>query len=376
MKHSRLYLTSFLLLFFFSFFSPCITADTTDHGQINDTVLAMCRPTVRQIKNIQVLYEKNLITLDHMRLICIYHEDELTDYQPAYEYVNTNKLTWISFHPIKHHVPVTDLFKKNKWSKQFEEIFYSTDGIIFTGGSDIPPTIYGEENNLLTVADTPTRTMYELSFLFHLVGGSRNPEFVPLLEKRQNYPILAICLGAQTLNVAAGGTLYQDIPSQVYNLETVEQVLSLETDQVHSSTYTRALHPTVKDLAPAFHQIKLKKNSIFVQEMKMRKKDTPLVLTSHHQAIKKLGKDLYVTGTSMDKKIIEAVEHKKYKNVLGVQFHPEPYSLYMKGLLLIEKPDSKKVFNLRSYLKSHPPAMEFHQKIWAWFSSALTRKTK
>lgn len=338
----------------------------------NGVAIAMCRPAVSQIKNIEDMYEKDIIPLLRIKLIGVYHEDEKTDYQPSYDYVKKNNLTWVTFKVIKGTVKPADLFKKNLWTAQFREIFDGADGIIFTGGADIPPAVYGEESNLLTGATTPIRSYYELSFLFHLLGGNRNPGFVPFLEAKKNYPVLGICLGFQTMNVAVGGTLYQDIPSQIYGLTTREQVLKAGRENIHSSRYIKALYPLEKELAPAFHRIKLKKNGFFVKRLKMKKKETPFILTSHHQAVKKLGKDLSVIAASMDGKIIEAVEHKKYKNVLGIQFHPEPYILYLKGKYYKKSPGGSLNFNLRSFLINNPPAMTFHKRIWQWFSRALT----
>lgn len=358
-----------MFMIFVVFFSFALNANSLN--EVERKIIAMCRPQVGQIKNIEQLYEKDIIMLDRIQLICLYHEDELTDYKPAHEYVTENELTWVGFKKITSSVKPTYLFRENKWTPQFKEIFDNTDGIIFTGGADMPPAIYGEENNLLTTASTPVRSFYELSFLFHLVGGSRNPGFVPFLEAKNNYPVLTFCLGIQTLNVAAGGTLIQDIPSRVYGLETMEQALKLGEDRVHSSTYIRRLNPAEKNLAPAFHRIKFKKNSIFVKRMGMKSSATPFVLTSHHQAIKKLGKGLLVIATSMDGKIVEAVTHKTYKNVLGVQFHPEPYILYQKGKYYKKKPGDKLDFNVRIFLKSHPPALEFHRNLWSWFSESL-----
>lgn len=339
--------------------------------KVEEKVLAMCRPSVSQIKNIEQLYEKDIIALDRIKLICVYHENELTNYEPSFAYVKENKLSWIEFNKITGQVDPADIFKKNKWTPQFKKIFSNTHGIIFTGGADIPPAVYGEENLLLTIASTPVRNYYELSFLFHLVGSSRNPGFAPFLEKKKNYPVLTFCLGMQTLNVAAGGSLHQDIPSQVYGLETMEQVLKLGQERIHSSMYIRYLHPAENDLPPTFHRIKIKKKSIFVKRMNMQSSDTPFILTSHHQAIKKIGKNLSVIATSLDGKIIEAVEHKQYKNVLGVQFHPEPYSLYLKGRYYKMKPGDELNFNLRLFLKNNPPSMKFHLNLWQWFSKSL-----
>jgi putative glutamine amidotransferase len=317
------------------------------------------------------MFEKDIIPLRRIKLVVFYHEDEVTDYAPSYAYVEENKLSWVSFIVIKGEVNTGDLLKKNQWTEQFKAIFDKTDGIIFTGGMDIPPAIYGEKQLLLTKATTPVRNYYELSFLFHLLGGSQDPEFVPFLESHKDYVVLGICLGCQTMNVACGGTLYQDIPSQVYGFTTVEQVLNAGQENIHSSRYLKDFYPLEEDLAPVFHRIKLKKNSIFVKQMKMKEKDTPFILTSHHQALQKLGKNLLVAATSMDGKIIEAIEHQKYKNVLGIQFHPEPYSLYQKGRYFKKVPGQPLDFNLRYFLEDNPPSMSFHKKIWLWFSQSL-----
>jgi len=349
---------------------PPVCSETTKNDEI---VIAMCRPLVSQIKNIEQMFEKDIIPLRKIKLIVFYHENEVTDYAPSYAYVEENKLSWVRFIVIKGKVNAGDLFKKNNWTDQFKAIFDSTDGIIFTGGMDIPPAIYGEEQLLLTKATTPVRNYYELSFLFQLLGGRQNPGFVPLLESRKNYVVLGICLGCQTMNVACGGTLYQDIPSQVYGFESVEQVLNAGQENIHSYRYFKDLYPLEENLAPAFHRIKLKEKSVFVKQMEMKVTDNPFILTSHHQALKKLGKDLHVIATSMDGKIIEAVEHKKYKNVLGIQFHPEPYLLYKKGRYFKSVPGEGEPldFNLRYFLEDNPPSMTFHKKIWQWFSQNL-----
>jgi len=268
-------------------------------------------------------------------------------------------------------VELSDLFKKNAWTPQFKKIFKKTSGIIFTGGMDIPPAIYGEENSLLTEATTPVRTHYEVSFLFHLLGSSRNQGFVPFLEEDKDYPVLGICLGLQTMNVATGGSLIQDIPSQVYGLNTLEQVLKQNSDRIHSFRYVKNLYAAEKNLVPTLHAIKIKKNSIYVKQLKLKKGDTPFVLSSHHQGVKEIGKNLFVTATSMDGKIIETLEHKYYKNVLGVQYHPEAYSLYSKSKIYKKKPGEEEKFNIRRFLLANPPSMELHRNLWGWFSRVL-----
>jgi len=359
-----------IIVFFIPIASICTPAGRTS----DEVVIAMCRPSVSQIKNIEQLYERDLIQLKRIKLLGVFHKDEKTNYTPSFEYVKANSLSWISFVKIKGQVEMDQLFKDNLWTQQFKTVFEQADGIVFTGGMDIPPALYSEERHLLTRASTPVRSFYEVSFLFHLVGGSQDPSFKPFLASNREYPILAICLGAQSLNVAAGGTLIQDIPSQVYGKKMVEQVIRMPQGKIHTSGYIKSLSYFSKDIAPAFHAIKLSKSNLMVRRMGFKTSDRPQILTSHHQAIKKVGKNLLVTATSEDGKIVEMVEHQVFKNVIGVQFHPEPFTLYQKGKWYRQKPGQPLDHNLRDFLVSHQPSMKFHRKLWQWFSSVLLKQ--
>ncbi|MCP4220773.1 MAG: hypothetical protein GY765_39460, partial [bacterium] len=306
-----------------------ILAVTLNAGQT--VTIAMCHPVTSQVQNIEYLYQSNLIPLEKIHLIGVYHENEVDDYQKARDYVKDRGLSWVTFEKIQGEVAVEDMYKTNGWTEQFRKIFKKTDGIIFTGGADFPPAFYEEGQHLLTDVTTPNRSLYEASFLFHLIGSLRNPQFVPFLDKRPDYPVLGICLGAQTMNVAAGGSLYQDIPMEIYRLVTVQQVLKQKSDNIHSGRYAGALYPLQNKLPPTFHGIALKKDSFFSDQMGLENYKNPHVLSAHHQAIKKLGKNLMPIATSIDGKVIEAIRHNTYKNVLGVQFHPEYHPIFEKG---------------------------------------------
>lgn len=371
------------IIIFFIFCSLIISLQVPADNQ-DEVAILMCGPTIKQIKNINQLFERNLLGIKKIKLICVYHQNEhiyhkptfeeeiITDYRTAMEYAKNENLHWVNFEMIQGQVELKNLFRQNNWTPQFKRLFDQSQGIIFTGGYDIPPSVYGEENSLLTEAITPIRSLYECSFLFHLLGGSQNPEFTAWLESRKNYVILGICLGAQTMNVATGGSLYQDIPWQIYGLNSIEQVLKQSQDKIHSSSYLERFHPFEKDLAPVFHQILLTGHSLWIDKMGLQKSDHPFVLSSHHQAIKKKGKDIEVIATSLDGKIIETITHSRYKNVLGVQFHPEYYQIYQKSSRFKSTPGEPPQFNIRSFLIEHPPSMEFHQKLWKWFSEALS----
>ena len=335
-----------------------------------DITIGMTHPTPDQIENINVLYQSDLINLKKIKLMCIYNENELTNYKKSYEYVKSRNLTWVEFFKVKGIEKPENLFKRNIWTEQFKTLFNKLDGIIFTGGMDIPPIIYKSKNNLLTYATTPVRILYEVSFLYHLIGGYQKSDLEPFLNKRQNFVILGICLGHQMMNVAAGGSMYQDIPTEIYNVKFIEDLIKLPEDMIHSSSYYKLLYPLkARRISPHFHRIRLLKNRFFNKELKFKTKYNPYILSSHHQAVKKTGKNLVVTALSMDNKIIEGVQHKIYKNVIGIQFHPEYRNLYKKGIYFL-KDTSMKLINLKEYL-INTKSMKFHKEIWNWFSNAL-----
>jgi len=157
-------------------------------------------------------------------------------------------------------------------------------GFIFSGGDDIHPRYYGEKPLLNLELSPDERTDFEIA-LFREVTG---------LQK----PILGICLGAQLINAALGGSLYQDIPSQISN--------SLNHRGVHTVAIKEGtlLHRIFGDnnLNPLSHEIP--------------------VTSAHHQAVKTPGKGLTVSALSEDG-IIEAIEMSDYPFLAGVQWHPE-----------------------------------------------------
>jgi len=101
-------------------------------------------------------------------------------------------------------------------------------------------------------------------------------------------------------------------------------------------------------------------------------RETPYVFSSHHQQAEKLGKGFLVIATSLDGKIVEAMEHERFPNVLAVQFHPEALKLYDPDARIRFTPEDKERLNPRTFLEEHPPSLPFHQKIWSWFCYSLT----
>ncbi len=310
-------------------------------------VIVMTHPTGFQVMNIVEMYEKDIIPLDHWS--CWGSTTRTSSPMPRKPRptrrlsttCEENGISWVRFRKITGRVESARTCSgRTSGPPQFREIFAAASGFIFTGGMDIPPAVYGQGIRLMTEPTTPARSLFEISFLFHLLGGRQNPGFTPFLAARRDFPVLAICLGMQSLNVAAGGTLIQDIPTEVYGRRTVEEVLAAGPDQVHSGVYLEKLYPNDPELTPPFHRLRLDGESMFVRRMGFSRNDLPFVATAHHQAIGKLGGGLRVTATSLDGKIIEAAEHDRFVNVLGIQFHPERHTLYRKGLFLRPRPDA------------------------------------
>ncbi len=336
----------------------------------DQVVLTILYPSTGSINALVKLRERGLFNVENLMVVGLYHEKELSPYSNSFHRIESDSLAWIRFHKISGELNTSNLFKQNPCSDEFGKIFALSDGIIFFGGADIPPYIYEKKTRLLTNIDTPYRSFLETSFIFHLLGGWQNKDYVPLLEKNANFPILGICLGAQSLNVGTGGTLVQDIWTEKYKKDYLEDVIQLGRDRWHTNPLAR-LYPEENLIWYNMHPIKLSKNGKFVTQLGFSEKDRPFIISAHHQAAGKLGKGINVIAASLDGKVPEAIEHEKYPNVLGVQFHPEFPILYDAAKTYRFTPEDKEEVSLISILENNPPSLAFHQKIWEWFGEQL-----
>ncbi len=160
------------------------------------------------------------------------------------------------------------------------------DGLLVSGGNfDIHPSFYGEKKNVRCGAVNTERTKSEMLLLgAALVAG---------------IPVLGICGGAQLINVFFGGTLYQDIPSQL------DGALAHSQKKPHRHTS---------------HAVKPVGNSLLSRIVGKR---SLLVNSTHHQSVKDVGNGLVASAAATDG-VIEAVETENNGGfVLGVQWHPE-----------------------------------------------------
>jgi len=167
-------------------------------------------------------------------------------------------------------------------------------GLMLTGGDDVAPGRYGESTHPAVVEIEPERDEFEIA----LVQEAR----------RRNLPIFAICRGIQVLNVAFGGSLVQDIPSQVPG--AVQHKLAVPPHQ----SYALA------------HEVWFEKDSLLGSLLKDRLSDGDSceVNSRHHQAVKQVAQGYRVTATAPDG-VIEAIEDPSARFCLGVQWHPENF---------------------------------------------------
>jgi putative glutamine amidotransferase len=168
------------------------------------------------------------------------------------------------------------------------------DGLLLTGGGDIDPVLYGEAPHATLDPAEPGRDQFELGLVS--------------LARQQGLPLLAICRGIQVLNVACGGTLVQDIPSQVTG-----------------ALSHRLAVPPHQPMEFA-HEIWIDKDTQLSRIMRERLSDSDAcdVNSRHHQAIRQVAPGFVASATAPDG-VIEAIEDPKARFCVGVQWHPENF---------------------------------------------------
>ncbi len=160
------------------------------------------------------------------------------------------------------------------------------DGLLLSGGGDVDPLLYGEESEPWMGQVDAERDFSELGLVRRWLPSRR--------------PLLAICRGHQVLNVALGGTLYQDIAAHIPN--------ALD----HSYVPARPMEHLV-------HSVTLEAHSMLASVLGGTSFE---VNSAHHQAVKALGNGLAVVGRAPDG-IVEAIELAGHPFCVGVQWHPE-----------------------------------------------------
>lgn len=334
--------------------------------------IILCDPTVHRIKTIQYLTNANLLSVkkNKVKFVGVYYKGQKYDFSETKKYIEDNHLDNFFLHEIDGELSKENIYGANVITDDLQKVFLNSIGVIFFGGPDIQPELYGEDNTQSVVSD-PGRHLYECSFMFHLLGGSQNDSFQPFLAKRPDYVVTGFCLGMQTINVGTGGTMIQDIPSEVYGAETSEETVGIGRANMHRN-YWQLIEEDSLFMGINLHTIQFTDHPFFGETIKVSKKATPRIYSSHHQAIEKLGKGLEITCLSPDGKIIEGVAHSKYPHVFAVQFHPEIPALYEDMGERIFHPDDEPKTYHDILTKSD---IRFHESYWQHISEAFS-KTK
>lgn len=165
------------------------------------------------------------------------------------------------------------------------------DGLMLTGGVDVDPTLYGDTERHPTVETDPARDAYELP--------------LARLAVEHGLPLLAICRGAQVLNVAAGGTLVQDIP------DLLPGTLG---------------HSRMEPRNAIAHDVTIAQDSCLATLLAGRapRDHTVAVNSRHHQSVKVVAPGFVVSAVAPDG-VVEAIERPDASFCLGVQWHPENF---------------------------------------------------
>lgn len=176
------------------------------------------------------------------------------------------------------------------------ELVETLDALVLQGGADICPRAYGEEPVCPEWSGDPRRDGYELALV---------REFL-----QQRKPILGICRGMQLLNVALGGSLYQDILAQL-----PEAICHRVDTPVKPSMGLPAK-------LGACHSVRIVSDT-WLSRLYPGNHERP-VLSVHHQAVKVLGEGLSVEAVSPEDELIEAIRlNSEQQFALGLQWHPE-----------------------------------------------------
>lgn len=164
-------------------------------------------------------------------------------------------------------------------------ILHNLDGLLITGsGPDLPPSLYGERQRFPFKIVSERRASFELDIV--------------RLAKQADLPLLGICGGMQTMNVACGGSLIQDIPAQVSKPLQHRQ-------QTHATNLSHTI-----TVAPGSLLRRI------VRSASMR------VNSSHHQSVNAVAPSLIASAQASDG-IVEAIESPAHRFFLGIQWHPE-----------------------------------------------------
>ncbi|HET7747729.1 MAG TPA: gamma-glutamyl-gamma-aminobutyrate hydrolase family protein [Vicinamibacteria bacterium] len=166
------------------------------------------------------------------------------------------------------------------------ELLDRVDALVLSGGADVDPALYGEARHATVERVFPERDAFEIALAREAL--------------RRDLPLLAICRGHQVLNVATGGTLVQDIPSQL---------------------------PGARDHDPDTERWECCHEVEILPGTRLREvvgTDRVAVNSFHHQPVKDLGEGLVLSARGEDG-VVEGIEVPGRRYAIGVQWHPESF---------------------------------------------------
>lgn len=168
-----------------------------------------------------------------------------------------------------------------------KELLKRLDALVLTGGDDVDPAFYGEQPHTSVRGLVHERDEFELALVREAL--------------ERDLPLLAICRGHQVLNVAVGGTLIQDIPSQVAGA---------------------VAHDPEGERWALAHSVRIEPGT---RLHGILGRDEVQVNSFHHQAVKEIGRGLVVSARSPEDGVVEGIELPDRRFALGVQWHPESF---------------------------------------------------
>jgi putative glutamine amidotransferase len=172
--------------------------------------------------------------------------------------------------------------------EDLSRVLKTLDGVMMIGGADYPPSLYGQKT------DSKTEVMDEERWRFDIL-------LAKTVVDKTRLPFLGICAGCQALNISRGGSLVQDIPSKLPEMKVA--------------------HASKDGWQKGFNKHEVR----FAKLTKLKGIygiDSLSVPTSHHQCVDKTGDELAIAATT-DDGVVEAIELKGQRFVVGVQWHPE-----------------------------------------------------
>lgn len=187
----------------------------------------------------------------------------------------------------------------NALGKKLHRLLDRLDGVVISGGNfDIHPSYFGEKPIRQLGAIKAERTEFELQLIAAAL--------------KRDLPVLGICGGAQAINVALGGSLYQDIAAQL----------------PHAGQHQKGAK---KHLGG--HRVRVQPGTRLYDIVQ---KGSIEVNTTHHQSVKTLGRNLVINAVAGDG-VVEGIESTRHRFVLGVQWHPE--------VLALRQPLQRRIFS-------------------------------